>query len=272
MLRLDNPFSPLLNNSLCCFEFDVDPQSLGQIRWELSQFPISVAPRERGFRLELPHSEIDAFGGLWISSEFLDAQDRLSLIERPYWQGRIGEYEYSQWVVRRDHRRSDRSESQIMIERLLPILEKNAIDPIALPVRLDLDLVLDKENFRGNSFAIVQCRLDDLKTAVVLSKNDWFLFLQNLAERTLKLVSRRGAKALEAPLLISLVGDLDRLGWVSPEIEPLSFRMIPTPASLFATNLVLWSRGPHQAIVVCGRQLDQKPWIEEMISLLGEGS
>lgn len=62
-------------------------------------------------------------------------------------------------------------------------------------------------------------------------------------------------KVAPGTILISSLGNINNIPWISGHISPSNFMMIPTPA-LAATNVVMWSANGLQAITVC-RQKNQ---------------
>jgi hypothetical protein len=239
MRRLANPLSPALAGSTCLF-----------------RFVATVAGATAARELRLPHDLTDAFGGLLLVAD-LAARLGATFVPSlpPVSTGRCDDWLWSHYWVEAAPTAGDvRTLTQRVIGALTnaPLLESAG----AWSVATAADELRDVPGAGawGNSLAPVELDRDELRRLCAAPRAEWHAELATRGERALAALARRpslAARRSRARVLVSSIGRLERLPW-APPVDPRSFVMAPTPSTPEMTTVVMWSRGPYQALTITG--------------------
>jgi hypothetical protein len=134
-----------------------------------------------------------------------------------------------------------------MIGEVLEATAPVNADGIDICVALDDVSSLNLDAIAGNSLGVVRIPIQRAKGLVTGPRSGWSQFLSKRAQRSAQLDA--GTSTPSAALLVSSLGKLDRLPWVSPRLHPASFLMFPTPTAR-TLNIILWSTPDTQALTM----------------------
>lgn len=260
MFRKSNPTNAYLSESICRFEVNSEdsPFSEDDLVSLLEKNGAHFLNQKNIKRFEVSHQKVDAFGGLWLLNQFVNDTPQITLESKPFWQGNIKDYTYHQSVKKTVPTiNPDQTPSQKFIHDILSQLESSEVKTVALPIALDDLSKLTLQNVWGNSFLLVPLDLNHLRDLADLPKKEWVTNLQSRAKRLLRIMHRKPSHKMSWDVLISLVGNLEKLPWCSKKLTPNTFTMIPTPPDERSLNLVYWSSGGSEAFATCLHQDSQ---------------
>jgi len=271
VFRTTNPSNQFLHGSTCYFDVKstriVDDCEGTRLYREL---------KERGGRLErnsdgncvltVPHDQCDAFGGLYLLNQFLrDDEQQVSHDVGFERQGTIhcASREYSFESVQKPFfpsRRPEVGASRTFLQTfVLAMVEAGCaknFESIAFPVcHDDLQQITDG-NVWGNSLSIITISVDEVVRLAQGSKDGWKNVLMEKADRVRQILAKRSKlRPLEDNLLISSLGNLNRLRWTD-RLDSSLVTMVPTPIGARSQNLVLWATDTTQTLSLCADSVD----------------
>ena len=215
------------------------------------------AHSRHGLLLQINHKQMDAFGGLYVICSSSNIQDRL--VESKILSG-TATYCFDMVQINHYWRKAtnlpvaspDRTFTQQFAANLLKY--DSTLDSVDMCVACDDITKLSLNEIAGNSLGLVKIPKKRLEALVRMPRADWADFLKKRSFRSLELSASDlgpvpSSAVKPSPVLISSIGDISKIPWVSNRLNPSNFMMSPTP-DRDAVNIVLWSAQGIQGLSI----------------------
>ena len=275
-IRNRNKVGPRLTESTCIFrtyttrsiELCIGDPYIGAFKEAGGEVSSGMDHRGLYIDLVISHAIMDAFGGLYVLSHAEMTDNAISSAAGEITICAKNNVILSKWSVQNPSLVFSKNRQQTFTQNFINALLKNkeGLPSVDICVACESLMNLDTSSICGNSFGLVKVDSRRLKGLSSAPREKWSEFLTKRAIRSLADTCQPEATS-PSPILISSLGDLRKIPWVSGYVSPENLVMFPTP--IFGSiNIILWSVGDTQVITVgthtdCA--LSKEPDINEIV-------
>ena len=256
-IRQENLIGSRLTRSTCMFRLNVDlacvdyTNDRSLLDFRALGGDIEFDATNSILILRINHSRMDAFGGLYVISNFLD---KTKIISLPRTNSGHSSQIYDGFLVHHYWQRalqaptltSGLTFTQQFASNLLAA--DQTLGSVDICVSADDLSKMSAKDIGGNSLGIVKIQRFRLAALAAAPRSQWTEYLKKRALHSQKAPSVPSGFE-PSRVLVSSIGDLDKLPWTSKCLNTSNFMMFPTPAE-GCVNAVMWSSQGIQALTV----------------------
>ena len=256
-IRQQNLIGSRLTRSTCMFRLNIDLACVDYAKdRSLLDFralggDIEFDSASSILTLRINHSRMDAFGGVYVISNFLEKTAIISLPRTNFGQSSqlydgLLLHHYWQEALQAPTLTAGSTFTQQFASNLLAA--DQTLGSADICVSADDLSKMSANDIGGNSLGIVKIMRLRLAALAAAPRSQWTEYLKKRALHSQK--SPAAPSGFEpSRVLVSSIGDLDKLPWTSKCLNPSNFMMFPTPAE-GCVNAVMWSSQGIQALTV----------------------